>query len=286
MSGLTHPSRLAFRPARSAVVAICMAAAAAEAGAQQPSTAASGSRLLGVVLDSAQRPLAGTHVSVLGTSIEAVSDSDGVFRLLGVPPGLQVVELRHLGYRVLTLPLEFTNGLELMTRQRMHPTAVELGPVVVKAAASPLSPGLQGFDARRRLGRGQFVTREEFELYAPSDVETVLRRFHSLQVIPSADGPIVVSARGMIVKDSRNSACTMQLGLDGQLMPANFTIDEVSIEDVQGIEVYAGPATVPPQFVRIGQDQMPGQTDKARAPTYTPQTDTQCGLVMFWTREK
>lgn len=56
--------------------------------------------VLGRVMDSeTQRPLEGAIVSVKGTSIRFVTNEKGMYGLTKVPPGLQTIQARLLGYR-------------------------------------------------------------------------------------------------------------------------------------------------------------------------------------------
>jgi len=49
------------------------------------------------------------------------------------------------------------------------------------------------------------------------------------------------------------------------LMPVDFSVDDIRPNDVKGIEVYLGPATIPAEFSSV-------------------QPDAPCGLVMIWTK--
>jgi hypothetical protein len=48
-------------------------------------------------------------------------------------------------------------------------------------------------------------------------------------------------------------------------MVSGFNIDDMMPGDVEGIELYAGPSVVPPQF-------------------NNPRSSVNCGLVLIWTR--
>ena len=59
----------------------------------------------------------------------------------------------------------------------------------------------------------------------------------------------------------------MSIAIDGQLKEKSFSIDEISVTDVHGIEVYPGSASLPAEFGSI-------------------KPDGWCGLVMVWTRSR
>jgi hypothetical protein len=60
-------------------------------------------------------------------------------------------------------------------------------------------------------------------------------------------------------------SCALRIGLNGKLMPEDFTLDEVSAADVVAVELYSGAASMPVEFssTRRGMN---------------------CGMVMIWTR--
>jgi hypothetical protein len=72
------------------------------------------------------------------------------------------------------------------------------------------------------------------------------------------------SARGPTV-DGRK--CVLRVGLDGMLMDPSFSVDEVPVSSIRGIEAYVGTATIPIEFSAV-------------------QPDAPCGIVMIWTRNQ
>jgi hypothetical protein len=66
------------------------------------------------------------------------------------------------------------------------------------------------------------------------------------------------------VASMRLSGCRTELFVDGVRLPERTTTDDLSPpKEIAGIEVYAGPATIPPQFAG-------GRSS--------------CGVVLIWTR--
>ncbi len=59
----------------------------------------------------------------------------------------------------------------------------------------------------------------------------------------------------------------MPIAVDSQLKEKSFAIDEISVTDVHGIEVYPGSASLPAEFGSM-------------------KPDGWCGLVMIWTRAR
>ncbi|HUX33148.1 MAG TPA: carboxypeptidase-like regulatory domain-containing protein [Gemmatimonadaceae bacterium] len=268
----------------------------ATALSQTPVSQSDVAQLHGVATDSAtNRPLTGVHITIQGTSLTAVTDSTGRFVIGDIPPGSYVVRFRALGYDLQNIALEFDPGRAVTWDQALAATAVHLEPVVVNKPARELNLGRGGFDQRRKVGRGQFMTQDEWNQFAPRDVASVLRRFHSLNVKFTGGESYVLSTRGDMVSQTekrglQSVACAMRIGLDGQLMPPGFTIDQIPLSQTQAIEVYAGPAEMPAEFnndlgaapVTIA-NRLPPELAAAMGSS-APKEDIRCGLVMIWSR--
>jgi len=59
----------------------------------------------------------------------------------------------------------------------------------------------------------------------------------------------------------------MRLTLDGVVMPALSDIDAIIPKDVYGIEIFSGPARLPPELAGL-------------------RTDNWCGVIAIWTRDR
>jgi hypothetical protein len=92
-------------PSLIAFVALLALAAARPALAQQPAQA-SGPVVVGTVVDSGTgNPLAYAMIAVEGRTLPTLTDSIGVFRVGGLPPGVYNLTASQLGYARLTLPV-------------------------------------------------------------------------------------------------------------------------------------------------------------------------------------
>jgi len=98
-----------------------------------------GGKISGTVYDADQNaPLAFTNVVIQGTSLGAVSDENGRYVILDVPPGTYTVMCTYIGYSTLEIKnLAVTSGL---TTQRDFQMAIEnvVGQVVTVIATKPL----------------------------------------------------------------------------------------------------------------------------------------------------
>src|SRR5260221_3760975 len=63
-----------------------------------PTRGAAGT-ISGTIVDAASRvPVAAAQVTIIGTTLGAMSDAQGRYRLIGVPVGTAVVRVRRIGY--------------------------------------------------------------------------------------------------------------------------------------------------------------------------------------------
>jgi len=96
-------------------------------GAQTPS-----GTITGRVVDSTTRqPLAGVTVSVEGTARGTATESDGTFRLSGVPEGTQVIRARRIGYNPQLRTVSVGTGATASVEFALVPSASLLDQVVV-----------------------------------------------------------------------------------------------------------------------------------------------------------
>ncbi|PYP61860.1 MAG: hypothetical protein DMD26_16715, partial [Gemmatimonadetes bacterium] len=131
------------------------------------------------------------------------------------------------------------------------------------------SPRLAGFERRRQqhIG-GAFITRAEIERRNAIATSQLLLNMIGVRVIDSAGVKLLASARGYRVVFGRTpeiAPCIMAVGVDGQIKEWGFPVDDITPNDIYGVEVYSGPATMPREFATL-------------------RPDGYCGLVMIWTR--
>ncbi|MGQ0715057.1 MAG: TonB family protein [Gemmatimonadaceae bacterium] len=214
--------------------------------------------LSGMVRDSSGAGIAGAEISVAGSDVRGYSNAEGGFRLTNVPPGTLTLGVRRLGFlpttvSVAILPLETAAVSVVIT-----PLAQSLETVVVRGDRRFDDHGrLAGFYRRRaRSGGGQFITREQIERRNPSQLTDLFR---------SVAGARIQTTRSVSVVRFRGMRCAPLVWIDGfPATAAEFDLDAIDPFTVEGIEVYSGVATVPPEFrwVRGGGS---------------------CGAIVIWT---
>jgi hypothetical protein len=254
---IARPVGPSLRLLAAGLAALC-SLAAGEARAQQGASAL----VVSVTSQGSGRPVMGARVSVVGTGIAATTDAAGRLRMVGVPVGVQTVEVRRLGYATRLKLVNLRSG-------ESTPVAFDLEVVAIPVAAIRVDAKQRdwgaeylernGFDRRRRNGLGAFLTRADIERRRPHFLSDALRSVSGLRFQPNGmRGDAYVS---MARTGSR--PCPVQYFVDGQLIGPGFNIDEISAGDVEGLEVYRGASQVPPEFNR---------------------RTSACGVIAVWTR--
>ena len=169
--------------------------------------------LAGEVTDSAGNALLGATVSVTGTSLSAVTDESGEFRISGFPPGIVEFRARRLGF-VPTVHHTRVTAHETVHRVaiRMAPLPTTLRPVVVEAADVEYRGRLAGYYERlHRRHTGQFISREEIDRKQHRSLSRLLAQLPGVNALQLRSGGGVVRMR--------RRACRPLLLLDGTPMP-------------------------------------------------------------------
>lgn len=217
--------------------------------------------LTGQVRDSAGHPVPAVEVRIRGTSAITITNDSGGFRLSGLTPGGATVAVRRLGFLPTLIELKLRPGASDSLVIALTPVAVTLAGIRVQDG--PDSRALitrAGFWDRRSNGFGHFVTRADIMKRAPHDFVDVVRMMPGIQAVHREGRSVLQFGRGV----SLDRPCPPQYFVDG-LRIENGSPDEFIPDDVEGVELYAGPATTPPQF----------------APRFNSHT---CGAIVIWTR--
>jgi hypothetical protein len=120
---------------------------------------------------------------------------------------------------------------------------------------------LSDFYDRKSRGFGYFITRDEIEKRNPMNLSDMMRMVPGAKLIPmtGTNQATLRFSRAQIGRD-----CPPQYWVDG-VKAYDLNIDDLIPSDVEGIEIYPGASTIPPQF-------------------NTREGTTICGVVLIWTR--
>lgn len=231
-----------------------------------------------------------------------VTDSAGRFVADGLAPGSLRVVVRYLGFAsrtaVIAIPSPSSGGgpghapsaggtgrappggdtLGFTLRMDTRPVPLPALSVTVEGAAEDLGK-LAGFRERRARGFGHFLDRKEIEKTPGHRLSDVLRSVPGIRVArcPGKAPPVgcwtVEPAHGPTKRLGAGGLCKFTFYVDGARATmvryfgsAGFGgLDEIvgDKDDLAAVEVYTGPAQIPPQFSGVGAG---------------------CGVVAIWTR--
>jgi hypothetical protein len=220
----------------------------------------------GIVSDSNLVPIHAAFVSVLGTNIKIGTGPNGRFRITKVPAGQYLVIVKRVGYHPTSSVVEVPVADTARLAYTLNQLAQTLDGVVVTEKS--LSVRMMEFEARRRAGQGQFMTQEEIEKRNSVFPTELFRKFLSIDVAPSRNSAMT-EYYALSKREGGNptmGACPMQVYLDQVPLPTPFNLDLLpSPRDLAGIEVYAGSATIPPQYNGPNRG---------------------CGVILVWTKDR
>jgi len=235
-------------------ISLTAGSAVAQAAASQVRTGS----IMGIVRDDGGKALASVEVTAIKQSMTVRTDSTGKFMLAAIPSGPVDLSFRRLAFEpvaiAMMLPADDTTEIEV----RLTIVAQRLSAVIVQGHPGKIRV-LTEFENRRKAGIGHFITRSQIEQRHPVLLSDMLR------MIPGA-----ILAQGETGKTNlrfsrvaRNN-CPPMFYVDG-IQVTGFSIDDMPVGDVEGVELYAGTAGLPPEFNRM-------------------RSTSNCGSVLIWTR--
>ena len=227
-----------------------------------------------VLENGSERPIAGATVAAVArdslVAMTAATDSTGVFVLALARGGTFTLAIRHVGHIAgVSRPFELRAGDEYEPTLYLSPAvaAQPLTPVTIRERASPRVDFSNGFEARRALGFGEFITRDQIARRGNTTPMELLRGVAGVTIARDKLGEeFAISSRGYIGRDrfGNDRPCPMPVYVDGMLLFGQTLNDMIHPSDLEGLEVYSSGARLPAQF--RGQD-------------------AGCGAILIWTRK-
>lgn len=221
-----------------------------QAGAQAPPTGI----IRGVLLITGdRRPVEGARITLVGTAFATTTDAKGEFDFSGLEAGRYTIRVAAIGFATVTTPLDLKDGQTLNLEFNTEAEAVNLPEVTVEERSTH---GPMDWLRRKSEGRGRYIDRAEIERRQAATLPDVMRMVPGVRVeCGSANRCLLRMARAP-------RGCNPAFFMDG--VPSDPAIAYLTpIEEIEGVEVYSGPAQTPPEL----------ESYQAR-----------CGVVVIWTR--
>jgi hypothetical protein len=230
-----------------------------------------------VVETGSNLPIDGASIQLVTTDGQVVSatvaDESGQFVVSASDGGEYRVRITHIGYRTADLgPVELRDGATTAVVLRLAANAIPLDALTIEAEALLPSLNRVGFYDRKKLGHGRFIDRHDIERRSPRRATDLLRGLPGVRLVRRQGGfDVALRAGGLVTFSVRaDDVCYPPVFLDGIVVSHSkaaasdrLDLDSILPGDIEGIEVYSGPAQVPPQY---------GGAHSG------------CGVVLSWTR--
>jgi hypothetical protein len=203
----------------------------------------------------------GATVTIDHTIEAGVTDAAGIVRIPSLEDGGHIVEVVARGYQAYFD--NFKSGANIK-----QPIQLELLPVAkadtAKAKGQTTDLKFADFNARRTKGQGTFFTRAQLDAASGRPLANLLKTDAGAFMV---SGPHGESQLAMKSAASASSPCYAAVVRDGlRIFPfagaSPIDLDKIFAEQLAGIELYARPASVPPELHDAGT----------------------CGALVLWTR--
>ena len=245
-----------------------------------------GGVVAGRVLQSDGIPVGHAVVALLGTKDSTMTSSDGHFVLRTATPGTYMVSVRGLGLR----PERFVATLAQQPGRDLLISMDRSVPVLATVTTTPdrTLSGQTGFDKRKAMGIGQFLTYDQIQSKQATAFTQLLQSLAGISLMANSMQP------GGATNGSRGPGSCVSYFVDGvpQLQLMEHTVDGgviggetpdnlIDVSQVGAIEVYSS-SERPAEFQGSQEHPMlPG------APVPRVGLDRQqCALVVVWTRSR
>jgi hypothetical protein len=215
--------------------------------------------LHGIVRDSAGAPIHQADVGIVALHKLTRTDEGGRFRLDAVPAGVVTVSIRKIGFEPQTLTHTVAAGAPDTMRVTMSVRIATLPGVQVSEREMRRMLWIEDFYRRLTRGIGTYLTRDEIEARRAARVSDALRDMPGIRFVRVRGGTGV----RFVSAPSNRRDCRPMIWVDGQRAP-DMEVDDLPVNEIEGIELYHGPSTTPMQF---SQGAM-----------------TTCGTIVVWSR--
>jgi hypothetical protein len=232
--------------------------AAGTLGAQSSKTGT----LTGTVLDEKGVPVPNVEVAITKVTRTTRTDSAGKYVLALLPVGSYDVAFRRVSYAPMVFTLEISAGDTTDAEVKMNAVPQPMTRVVIEDRLANIR--LEGFENRKKMGIGHFITRGEIEARNPLQLTDMVRTVPGANVRSVGMGRSILRFTRAAAKGRGGGDCPPTYFIDG-VMAVGYNLDDMPVGDVEAIELYSGLSSLPSEFA------------KARP-------NLACGTVVIWTR--
>jgi hypothetical protein len=256
-----------------AVVAMVVALGATGSAQSKPK----GGTISGFVLDDSGHPIADADVAAFPDVLHAHTDSLGHFVISGLDAGFYRVRARHLGYSPLVITTDLTKNGHVDLRYELKYRPAILDSVVVMEHGNCPPINYVGFNCRKRLGKGVYLTDDDLADKGAIELGEVFGGVPGFRIdtLPGVYGqrPIPRATHGF--------RCLNAL-VNGRPFATTNPMPRYATE-LLGVEIYAVPNDVPPEYARYVWQ---GNLRQTSMPVSPAGPNERCSLVVYWTSSR
>jgi hypothetical protein len=216
-----------------------------------------------------KRPLPGVEVSIAALSRRTLTDSAGMFRLDSLAPGRYLIAARRLGFRSFSSMTSVFAGEGPEYELTLQPTVNELAKVDV--TANPMETQFAGFEKRRQLKVGRYLTADDFAKNDGRPVADVIAGIPGVDIVRGRGNEAwygsrrgaetITQGRRLRTDDVQRGAnpgagmCYATVVLNGLVVYRGdsgeglFDLNSLNARDIKGVEVYTGTANAPQEWL-------------------------------------
>ncbi|MEP6493716.1 MAG: carboxypeptidase-like regulatory domain-containing protein [bacterium] len=256
-------------------IALLLAAAAvvapAPSGAQSKPT---GGTISGTVTDDSGRPVAGADVFAFPQTARVLTDSAGRFAITNLDGDFYHVRARHIGFAPGETTTDLSKNGHVDVKIEMTRRPVVLDTVVVSADGTCPSNSYRGFNCRKHIGKGVYLTDDDLADKGAVELGEAFRDVEGFRL----DMAITPYGRKPRPIPTRGSGCLNAL-VNGLAMGVTNPLPLFATE-LLAVEIYSKPSEVPSEYQRfiwqrgIRQSSSHLNRDSGSEP---------CSLVVYWT---
>lgn len=201
----------------------------------------------GDVVDKTGAPIENVAIEFPQLGMRATTDTRGRYMVPRVPGGRQLVTVRRLGYSPADTTLVITPGALLEQRWVLE-NVTTLAEVNTTASRA----WFREFDEHRRIGLGQFLTRDELAKREAQRLGDLMVMMRGTKVVRSGQTASYLATPRR--RSLRPGECYAHVWLDGNPMylgrPGEplYNMNELLVMQIEAIEFYAGPADTPAKY--------------------------------------
>jgi carboxypeptidase family protein len=230
----------------------------------------------GRVLSDSGAPLVGAEVVIAKLQKIQRTDTNGEFRITGLPAGDHIVGIRMLGYAPHGDTIEVADAGEVQREYRLKPIATKL-PEVPVTAKSVLDRKLIEFYERRQYGVGRFLDSAEFANARGTKTSDRLAKMPGILIQRGRGNEVFVSntRQRLPGEPGSRSFCRSLVWLDGVNLGVDYNVNELDPSMIAAVEWYASNQNAPAKLVA---------PPRPSAASMSGRPEPYCGILVIWLR--